>query len=235
MMKNYLERLLIDLGFGKSEHRFYSKEGDDFFRVDEYKESELLDYFKTEVTKDAIDDYEKLIKFDDEAKVNSAQIVLVKVTDLQTFFTKHKNQLMKIEEDPYYFRKYILVYTDDAMNGISEYSLSELEEFVLNDKNYELFEADMYSVPIFFLGMECYVKLPFLTLPIRDENYASLNHLIEKEIDKNDKQLSEKNALKISEFVCSEENESSIALEHLINLETETEIIKQLKELYKTP
>lgn len=231
-MINYLEKLLIDLGYLKNEHNFYSKEGDDFFRIDDYTEPELLDYFKSEVTKGAITNYEELINFDDTAKVNSVQIALVKVADLQSFFTSHKNQLMKIEEDPYYFRKYILVYTDEAMTDICKYSLSELEEFVLKDEYYNNYEKDMYSNPGYFLGIECYIKLPFLTLPIRDEKYSSLDFLMATEIVKQDQKQAETNALKIADFIFSPGNNNAMSLENLTNLELETEIIQLLKELY---
>lgn len=231
-MVNYVEKLLIDLGYLRNKFKFFNKEGDDFFRVDEYTELELLNYFKDEITRSATADYENLIKLDDAAKVNSAQIILVKVDDLRVFFSKHKNQLMKIEEDPYYFRKYIIVYTEESVAGISNYSLSELEQFVLSDENYKYFEGDIFSMSTYFLGMECYIKLPFLTLPIRNEKYSSLDQLISEEIDKEDQKLAEANVIKVADFMNSKGNDNVLTLESLTTLESESEIIILLKELY---
>lgn len=233
-MEKFIEKLLDSLKYRKNKYGFYNKSGDDFFRIDEYSEANVLNYFKDKKTQLATDSYKKMITVCDEAKMNTVQIILVKVADLRTFFYNYKNQVMQIEEDPYYFRKYILVYTEEAIDEIEKYSISELEKFILDDNNYDCFEKDLYSIPSFFVCMECYIKLPFLTLPIRDENYVSLNHLIQEEFNTLNQKKEEENAMEIINFLGCEETENAISVDQLVDIEQETDIIKRLKELYKT-
>ncbi|WP_424348911.1 ABC-three component system middle component 1 [Latilactobacillus sp. 5-91] len=230
-MINYVKKNLGYLKYHKNEYDFYSKENDDYFKIDEYTEEELLNYFQTEVTKRSVENYKRMIEVKDSAKINSIQIILVKVDDFELFFNSNKNQIMKIEEDPYYFRKYVLVYTQTSLDQIREYTLSELKQFVLENDNYEKFEQDIFKMPEYFLAMECYIKFPFFNLPVREEKYLSLESLIIREVNEKKQNLVAERVNKIFEFIDDVHN-SEDEIESLVDSETESKIINLLKEIY---
>jgi hypothetical protein len=47
-----------------------------------------------------------------EIEKNTSLIILLKVENLKKDFEELKNQIMRIEEDEYFFRKYIIIYND---------------------------------------------------------------------------------------------------------------------------
>lgn len=230
---NYIINILNELNFKKNDFNFYYKECDDFFRVDDYSESEFENYFNCEKTKQATLDYEQLMRTNNEAKINSAQIILIKVEEFRDFFKSTKNQIMKVEEDPYYFRKYVLAYTSNSINDLYNLSLSELKEYILKDEEYDAFEKDMYCNSTYFLAMQSFIKLPFLTIPTKNEEYSSLQYLIDQEIEKKNIVNSEKKALEISNYISSSDFDKESVLSELLNLDLESDFMVLLKGVYR--
>jgi len=94
---------------------FYYKENQDFFIVEDFSKDELNNFFKDKKTNSLVNLLDNL-KNDDSKNIfkdiekNTSLIILLKVEKIKKDFEDLKNQIMKIEEDEYFFRKYIIVY-----------------------------------------------------------------------------------------------------------------------------
>ena len=93
-----------------------------------------------------------------------------------------------IEEDYYYFRKFVLLYTQ---NGLSDLRDKATNESLYNylESHIDDFEEDMFFSESYFIAMEIGVKLPFFTLPKRNGIYQSIENQYHDNKDELDDRL----------------------------------------------
>lgn len=123
-----------------------------------------------------------------EMKKNTSVIFLVKVEDGK-LTESEKKLIFKIEEDPYFYKKYVLWYSQNEMENISSY-IENITDNLMNKDLFGNMKDSMlgkikYNSDIHAYELLCriFIKLPFLTLkPI----YTERNELSElkQNIDK---------------------------------------------------
>lgn len=113
MMNNFMKKILekddyhcIDQGIELWNNN------NEFFIIQEYDVEELessgdktQNFFTCEKTNQLISEFEKIQ--DNKIKKNTSLFVSVKVNNIKEVYERFKNIAMRIEEDEYYFRKYI--------------------------------------------------------------------------------------------------------------------------------
>lgn len=142
------------------------------------------------------------LKEDDVIKVdkNLSAIYIAKVDDYQ--FYENKNLLFDIEESPYFFKRYVLTYTDsqieelnekidekyrELINYKNEFSANDdqititecLSRLLENDKEYYNILNDEFNLGYYELLIRLFSKLPFLAY---DCNPISMTFNLEKNI-----------------------------------------------------
>ena len=111
--------------------------------------------------------------------------------------SKTLNKLInKIEEDPYYFKKYVLTYTKQQKEKLSKLTLNksiirEIEEIVSDKEKFSEFKkisGDMSELKnnLYSLISKTFIKLPFLRVPIEKEELTNLSEKIRSQITDND-------------------------------------------------
>lgn len=100
------------------------------------------------------------------------------------------------EEDPYYFKKHVLTYTNQQKEKLKLISqnqsiVSKIESYVSDKDNFSEFKKlsgneikmadDLYS-----LVSKIFIKLPFLLAPIEKEELVNLREKIKNQINSND-------------------------------------------------
>ena len=125
-------------------------------------------------------------------KKNTSLFILVEVDNLKEAFKDEKFQrsILLIEEDYYYFRKFILLYTRNGVSDLQDKTTNETL-FKYLESNIDAFEEDMYFSESYFMAMEIGVKLPFFTLPKRNDIYKSIENQYQNDKDKLDNRLLE--------------------------------------------
>lgn len=166
----------------------------EYFIVSQYSQEELHNFFDDDKTSRVIKKFEMLsVKSEHEnIKKNTSLFILVEVDNLKEAFEDEKIQrsILLIEEDYYYFRKFILLYTKDGLLGLQDKSDNEaLYNYLESDMNY--FEEDMFFNESYFIAMEIGVKLPFFTIPKRNDIYKSIENQYQDNKDKLDDTLLE--------------------------------------------
>lgn len=123
-------------------------------------------------------------------KKNTSLFILVEVDNLKEAFEDEKFQrsILLIEEDYYYFRKFILLYTQDGLSDLRDKTTNETLYKYL-ESNIDLFEKDMFFSESYFIAMEIGVKLPFFTLPKRNDIYQSIENQYQDDNDELDNRL----------------------------------------------
>ncbi|WP_260469515.1 ABC-three component system middle component 1 [Streptococcus sanguinis] len=151
----------------------------EFFIIQEYDVEELessgdktQNFFTCEKTNQLISEFEKIQ--DNKIKKNTSLFVSVKVNNIKEVYERFKNIAMRIEEDEYYFRKYIIFYTDKGLN-------------------------DSY-----FIAMQLIIKLPFISLPHSDKPFATIEDKIKLRMESEQQVKKEQQVNQILEWFDSD-------------------------------
>lgn len=206
----------------------------EYFIVMEYTKIEILDFFICKKTNDLLlfFDKEKLNSVDIEK--NTSLIILLKVEELWDDFKEIKNQIMKIEEDEYFFRKYIIVYDDKWINGIKNINSTDELNSEITKIDLEEFRKDNFENSKWYLIIQLFIKLPFLNLKVKKIELENLLDKINNNIEKS--KLNELNDFilkKTYSDLISNEDSYFEKLENDIMDEKNKEIDKYLEQLIK--
>ncbi|MDO4666720.1 MAG: hypothetical protein Q4A90_02655 [Streptococcus sp.] len=176
-----------------TEFDFYTNsQNSEYFIVSQYSSNELHNFFDDDKTSQVIKEFERLtVKLEHEnIKKNTSLFILVEVDNLKEAFEDEKIQrsILLIEEDYYYFRKFVLLYTQNELSSLRDKVTNEALYDYLKS-NIDAFEEDMFFSESYFMGMEIGVKLPFFTLPKRNNIYKSIENQYQDNKDKLDNRL----------------------------------------------
>ena len=176
----------------------------EFFIIQEYDVEELessgdktQNFFTCEKTNQLISEFEKIQ--DNKIKKNTSLFVSVKVNNIKEVYERFKNIAMRIEEDEYYFRKYIIFYTDKGRNDLVQNNVDDLEESL-----FDKFEKDMFFDDSYFIAMQLIIKLPFISLPHSDKPFATIEDKIKLRMESEQQVKKEQQVNQILEWFDSD-------------------------------
>ena len=175
------------------EFDFYTNsQNSEYFILSQYSPDELNNFFDDDKTSQVIKEFERvsLIVEHENIKKNTSMFILVEVDDLKEIFEDEKVQqsILLIEEDYYYFRKFIILYTQYGLLDLRDKDTNEMLYTYL-ESNIDAFEDDMFFSESYFMAMEIGVKLPFFTLPKRSDIYQSIENQYQDDKDELDNRL----------------------------------------------
>ena len=112
---------------------------------------------------------------------NSSLIIFVNSASI-TEIERLQSQILLIEEDQFYVKKYVIIYTSSALEKISDSGSNEQLLTALNNKI--AFQSILSSgltqdQEDYVLLLQVFVKLPFLTLKFNEEEFVSLSEKLE--------------------------------------------------------
>ena len=89
-------------------------------------------------------------------------------------FKDHEEQIFAIEEDPHFFKKYVLYYSDAEESALKDYSFEKLKETIADKKQFLDYKNDPLKATQYSVAAKIFIKLPFLELPFKKGNMISL-------------------------------------------------------------
>ena len=173
---NLIEGISLEL-FG-NEH--------EFFLIEHFEIGEIQDFFKTEKLENLISQFQKV---DNKIQKNTSLFILIKVDNIHEFYNLYLNKIVSIEEDEYYFRKYVIFYTEEGLVELKPSADSLLQYIQENDDNsdenslFDKFEKDMFFNDAYFIAMQLIIKLPFISLPHSDAHFETIEDRIKLRIE----------------------------------------------------
>ncbi|SEO12050.1 hypothetical protein SAMN05216436_1353 [bacterium A37T11] len=209
-MENLIHHIFSESSFVESDHNgrvhFYEKTNEDkleFFLVDFILENDILNYFEVALNSESsvseinqtplIGDvhflFNEQVKKRKEIEKNTSLIVCIKMMDFATGFQKIKNQVLLIEEHEYWFKKYVVLYTDESVpkNLIDQSYLTHITELVSNSSSFGTMKNNMFLNGAYFLALQLFIKIPFLNAPKgQQQAFVSPDQLIEMELTASD-------------------------------------------------
>lgn len=89
-------------------------------------------------------------------------------------FKNHEEKIFAIEEDPHFFKKYILYYSDTEDIAIRNYSYADLVETIADKSQFSSYKNDPLEATQYSVAAKIFIKLPFLELPFNRRDLVSL-------------------------------------------------------------
>lgn len=89
-------------------------------------------------------------------------------------FKDNEEQIFAIEEDPHFFKKYILYYSDAEASAIQEYSFDKLVATISDKSQFSNYKSNPLAATQYSVAAKIFIKLPFLELPFTRGELVSL-------------------------------------------------------------
>jgi hypothetical protein len=121
------------------------------------------------------------IKNDPAFERNSDLIILFKVNNLGDF-NAHEQKIFSIEEDPYYFKKYVLYYSEEELNLVENKTLNDLQNIVLDRSLFKSYKNNPNYPSIYSFSARFFIKIPFLQVPVNEEEMPSIEVMLREKL-----------------------------------------------------
>lgn len=186
-MNDFLHKMMESEGYVLRENLSLKifENGYEFFIFKHFEIDELKDFFKSEKLDCLISEFQKLD--DDKINKNTSLFVLIKVKNIQEVYKHYLNKTMTIEEDEYYFRKYVIFYTEDGLSKIdpnTQFLLDYIQsDDSKNESLFDKFENNMFFSDSYFIAMQLIIKLPFISLPHSDARFETIEDRIKSRME----------------------------------------------------
>ena len=189
-MNQLLKKILLESDYLQKEGNvnYFSKNDNSFFFTLELEQEEFgqvkskADLENVEKFNNVLQGFNALLDSGTLATIekNSSLIILVKCVDTLAL-SDLQQQILFFEEDEYFFKKYVILYTEDSIQNLTnDPVIPTLREKIKQSENFELLAKDGYKPELaeYLLIIQLFIKLPFLSLSFNLGDYVALERKI---------------------------------------------------------
>ncbi len=95
---------------------------------------------------------------------NTDLIIIFRLDSLSKYTTYEKN-IFDIEENAYYFKKYVLYYSSEENQLIAGKSFNNLKNVLSDHEEFSTYKSDPARPSLYNIAARIFIKLPFLEMP----------------------------------------------------------------------
>lgn len=185
-MERIIKQLLNECAYVEKTEgiTFYSKEDKSFFFTVQISEEAFIPLKSKDLIKEnqqyktVMDGFKSMINSGDRNTIekNSSLLVLVKCSSIEAI-ENLQQQILLFEEDQYFFKKYVILYTDVSISGLTATPLiPDLRTKINHNRTFNRFAKEGYHSEIaeYLVVLQLFIKLPFLILDHGTEGFTSL-------------------------------------------------------------
>lgn len=192
-MLQLIKKIFIEAGYSLNERSkplipLFEKQDMEYFLLAEYSIDEISDFFVNEKTKTLLSFFEDSKKTISDFEKNTSLVICLKVTNLQGDTERFKNLIYKIEEDEYFFKKYVITYTDNSINTLTDLDtvINTIHEKILEPNKFNEFRNNYFFNDEYFVLVQLFVKLPFLSFEQSDQEFQNLSEILRIKLTQTD-------------------------------------------------
>lgn len=89
-------------------------------------------------------------------------------------FKNQEEEIFAIEEDPHFYKKYVLYYSAAEESALTNFTYEKLESTISNKKEFLDYKENPLAATQYSFAAKTFIKLPFLELPSSQGNLVSL-------------------------------------------------------------
>jgi len=190
-MKALINNIFAEHGFsrmGGENAIFFEKDIQDrqeYFLVDFIDATQFKGYLQGEQGSEVFALFEEHKKRKKDIEKNTSLLLCIRLDTMAGDIAGLKNGILDFEENEYWFKKYTLVYTDASVPQPAE-GASVMEHFntlLLDNERFSSYKENSYADETYFLGIQLFLKLPFLAVPQHDQvNYRTISEILKDKL-----------------------------------------------------
>lgn len=94
-------------------------------------------------------------------------------------FKNYEDQIFEIEEDPHFYKKYVLYYSDTEVQAVKGLDFEQLKELISDKSKFNAYRNEPTAATKYSAAAKIFIKLPFLALEIKKVELIPLRLQIE--------------------------------------------------------
>lgn len=104
----------------------------------------------------------------------NCDLICIYRLDVLAEFKDHEEEIFAIEEDPHFFKKYVLYYSTTEESTLTNFIYEKLVSEIADKKEFLDYKQDPLAASQYSFAAKTFIKLPFLELPTHQRNPVSL-------------------------------------------------------------
>lgn len=198
-MLDFIQQLFREYNFDNNinDDRFYFFQKDEsnlteFYIIDLVDQSVLDAYLDSESLTDLLSFFNEQKPKSPAVDKNTNLLIFVKVnTVTEETYDRLKRHIWKIEEDEYFFNKSVILYDQNSLNELSSDTdiKVQLTNNILKIDDFTNYSKNQFIDSAYFFTIQLFIKLSFLEIPVKYEEFKDLQALISSKLNKNENYL----------------------------------------------
>lgn len=118
----------------------------------------------------------------DPAFRKNCDLICIHHLDKLAEFKSHEDQIFEIEEDPHFYKKYVLYYSDTEVEALKGLNFDNLKEIISDKNKFNVYKEDPLAATQYSAAVKIFIKLPFLELQIKKIDLVPLRLQVDEAI-----------------------------------------------------
>ena len=104
----------------------------------------------------------------------NCDLICIHRLDVLARFKDHEEEIFAIEEDPHFYKKYVLYYSAAEESALTNFTYDKLVSVIADKKEFLEYKENPLVATQYSFAAKTFIKLPFLELPSHQGNLVSL-------------------------------------------------------------
>ena len=104
----------------------------------------------------------------------NCDLICIYRLDVLARFKDHEEEIFAIEEDPHFYKKYVLYYSVAEESALTNFTYEKLVSVITDKKEFLEYKENPLVATQYSFAAKTFIKLPFLELPSHQGNLVSL-------------------------------------------------------------
>ncbi|KEZ64733.1 hypothetical protein AAY86_10470 [Pseudomonas amygdali pv. tabaci str. ATCC 11528] len=104
----------------------------------------------------------------------NCDLICIHRLDVLAEFKDHEEEIFAIEEDPHFYKKYVLYYSIAEESALTNFTYDKLVTVIADKKEFLGYKENPLTATQYSFAAKTFIKLPFLELPSHQGNLVSL-------------------------------------------------------------
>lgn len=104
----------------------------------------------------------------------NCDLICIYRLDVLAKFKDHEEEIFAIEEDPHFYKKYVLYYSTAEESALTDFTYNKLVSVIADKKEFLNYKENPLVATQYSFAAKTFIKLPFLELPSHQGNLVSL-------------------------------------------------------------
>jgi hypothetical protein len=199
VMKELLKNIFAVNGFSERKingdtYFFEAKDSkkSEYYLIDFIESDKIKGYLNTDALESVFTLFNDQKKEKQDIEKNTSLIICLRLNNIKEDIEGIRNDILRIEEDDYWFKKYVIVYSDNSLPQPTD-GIDYIEYFnglLADSERFKEYKSDIYQNEGYYLAIQIFLKIPFINVPVKiTSSYRSIEDLVAEKLSATEKDL----------------------------------------------